>query len=233
MGRLDIRVTINKTKIVNIEIQLCDNKDTKQRTELYGSRLISEQVGRGDQYQELKPVILINILNYNLLKVPDYATKSVTVADKHRDYIITDDITYWFIELPKFRKSKPRLANALEGWLALIDDKDGRLSKMAEEKHEIIKEAKEEVEEILSEAVIKEINEYKQTAIWERNSMKYHAMEVGMKRGLRKGEKKGLEQSKKKIVGNMLRKGMCIEQIEELVEISKEEIQKIKEEMSL
>lgn len=126
MGRLDIKATINKTKIVNIEIQLCDNKDTKQRTELYGSRLISEQVGRGDQYQELKPVILINILNYNLLKLPDYATKSVTVADKHRDYIITDDITYWFIELPKFRKSKPRLANALEGWLALIDDKDGR-----------------------------------------------------------------------------------------------------------
>ena len=244
MGRLDIKATINKTKIVNIEIQLCDNKDTKQRTELYGSRLISEQVGRGDKYQELKPVILINILNYNLLEVPDYATKSVTVADKHRDYIISEDITYWFIELPKFRQSKPRLANALEGWLALIDDKDGRLSKMAEEKHEIIKEAKEEVEEILSEAVIKEINEYKQTAIWERNSMKHCAREEGLKEGLREGRKKGMKQGMKqgmqqgieektrKVVINMLQKEMNIEDIMELVEISKEEIQKIKEEMN-
>ena len=236
MGRLDIKATINKTKIVNIEIQLCDNKDTKQRTELYGSRLLSEQVGRGDEYKELKPVILINILNYNLLKLPDYATKSVTVADKHRDYIITDDITYWFIELPKFRKSKPRLANALEGWLALIDDKDGRLSKMAEEKHEIIKEAKEEVEEILSEAVIKEINEYKQTAIWERNSMKRCAREEGLKEGLKEGRKKGLKEGlkqgmkeeSKRIIINMLQKGMEVEEIEDLIGITTEEIEQIR-----
>ena len=236
MGRLDIKATINKTKIVNIEIQLCDNKDTKQRTELYGSRLLSEQVGRGDEYKELKPVILINILNYNVLKVPDYATKSVMVADKHRDYIISEDITYWFIELPKFRQSKPRLANALEGWLALIDDKDGRLSKMAEEKHEIIKEAKEEVEEILSEAVIKEINEYKQTAIWERNSMKRCAREEGLKEGLKEGRKKGLKEGlkqgmkeeSKRIIINMLQKGMEVEEIEDLIGITKEEIEQIR-----
>ena len=259
MGRLDIKATINKTKIVNIEIQLCDNKDTKQRTELYGSRLISEQVGRGDGYQELKPVILINILNYNVLKVPEYATKSVTVAHKHRDYVITEDITYWFIELPKFRKSKPRLANALEGWLALIDDKDGRLSKMAEEKHEIIKEAKEEVEEILSEAVIKEINEFKQTAIWEENSRRHYIEEValkkgliegrkkglekgmkeglkkgkeeGMKQGIEKGTEKGIKEKTKKVVMNMLQKGMNIEDIVELVEITREEIEEVKKEM--
>ena len=209
-GTMEIKSTINKTKNHNNENQLCDNKDTKQRTELYGSRLISEQVGRGDGYQELKPVILINILNYNVLKVPEYATKSVTVAHKHRDYVITEDITYWFIELPKFRKSKPRLANALEGWLALIDDKDGRLSKMAEEKHEIIKEAKEEVEEILSEAVIREINEYKQTAIWERNSMKRCAREEGLKKGLKEGLKQGMKEESKRIIMNMLQKGMKV-----------------------
>ena len=116
---------------------------------------------------------------------------------------------------------------------------------MAEEKHEIIKEAKEEVEEILSEAVIKEINEYKQTAIWERNSMKRCAREEGLKEGLKEGRKKGMKQGMKqgmqqgieektrKVVINMLQKEMNIEDIMELVEISKEEIQKIKEEMSL
>ena len=116
----------------------------------------------------------------------------------------------------------------------------GGLSKMAEEKHEIIKEAKEEVEEILSEAVIKEINEYKQTAIWERNSMKRCAREEGLKKGLREGRKKGMkqgiqqgiEEKTRKVVINMLQKEMNIEDIMELVEISKEEIQKIKEEMN-
>lgn len=146
---------------------------------------------------------------------------------------------------------------------------------MAEEKHEIIKEAKEEVEEILSEAVIKEINEFKQTAIWEENSRRHYIEEVALKKGLREGRKKGLEkgmkeglkkgkeegmkqgikqgmqqgiqqgmqqgiekgtekgikEKTKKVVMNMLQKGMNIEDIVELVEITREEIEEVKKEM--
>lgn len=241
LGRLDIKATLNQTQIVNIEIQVRDNKDMRQRSEFYGAKLITEQIGKGDEYQELKPVILINILDYNLLELPEYCTKTVTVADKHREYEVTKDITYWFIELPKFRKSKPNLANTLEGWLALIDDKDRGLIKMAEEQHKIIKEAKEEVEEILSDAVIREINEFKQTAIWEENSAKYHARQVGLEEGRRKGMKEGKKEGRKvgikegrkeeskRIITNMLQKGMTLEEIEELTGATKEEIEQIKE----
>ena len=69
----------------------------------------------------------------------------MTVADKHREYEVIKDITYYFIELPKFRESKPRLANLLECWLALIDGENGGLIEMAKEKDEIIKKANEEV----------------------------------------------------------------------------------------
>ena len=96
--------------------------------------------------EDVKPVILINILNYELLEVPEYHTETVTVAKKHREYEISRDITYHFIELPKFRRQKPELANALECWLALIDYKNKELVKMAEDKEKIIKEAKEDFE---------------------------------------------------------------------------------------
>lgn len=43
----------------------------------------------------------------------------ISVAEKHREYEVIKDITYYFIELPKFRKSKPKLANMLECWLTL------------------------------------------------------------------------------------------------------------------
>ena len=131
LGRLDIKATINSKKVVNIEIQVRDNKDMKQRSEFYGSKLLIEQIGKGESYKEIKPVILINILDYNMLEVPEYYTKTVTVSENHREYEVIKDITYYFIELPKFRKSKPKLANELEGWLAIIDDKDGGLVKMA------------------------------------------------------------------------------------------------------
>ena len=185
LGRIDIKATINKNKIINIEIQLRNKHNMKKRSEFYGAKLITEQLGKSDKYIELKPVILINILNYNLLDLPEYYTKTVTVADKHREYEVIKDVTYYFIELPKFRKSKPRLANMLECWLALIDG-EGELIKMAEKKNEIIKEANEEVEEILSDEQIKALNEYRQTAIWERNSMIAYAKEKAMKSGMEK-----------------------------------------------
>ena len=195
----------------------------KQRSEFYGSKLLIEQIGKGESYKEIKPVILINILDYNMLEVPEYYTKTVTVAEKHREYEVIKDITYYFIELPKFRKSKPKLANELEGWLAIIDDKDGGLVKMAEEKHKIIREAKEEVEEILSDALVKELNELRQTAIWEENSARYY----GREQGLKEGKKEGKKESKMEIAKKLLNKGMSIEEIQEITELTKKEIEEI------
>lgn len=219
----------------------------KQRSEFYGSKLLIEQIGKGEAYKEIKPVILINILDYNMLEVPEYCTKTVTVAEKHREYEVIKDITYYFIELPKFRKSKPKLASELEGWLAIIDDKDRGLIEMAEEKHKIIKEAKEEVEEILSDAVIKELNELRQTAIWEENSAKHYAREQGLKEGRRLGIKMGKEEGRKEgreegiqqgikkgakekqieIAKRMLKNGMKLEDIQEITELTKEEIENL------
>lgn len=230
LGRIDIKATINKSKIVNIEIQLRNNNDIEKRSEFYGAKLITEQFGKKDKYEKLKPVILINILNYELLDLPEYYTKTVTVADKHREYEVIKDVTYYFIELPKFRKSKPKLANLLECWLAIIDGK-GELIEMAKEKDEIIKEAVEEVEEILSDAQIREINEYRQTAIWERNSMIHHAKEEGMREGLEEGMKKGIKEGKKEIkleiAKRMKNEGMKLEDIKRITELEKEEIEKL------
>lgn len=53
----------------------------RQRSEFYGSKLVIEQIGKGNDYQEIKPVILIYILDYNMLEVPEYCTKTVTVSE--------------------------------------------------------------------------------------------------------------------------------------------------------
>ena len=219
LGRLELKATINQRKVIDIEIQLEDRKNTEKRSVYYGAKLVTEQIGKGDEYIETKPVILINILNYNLLDVPEYYTKTVTVAELHRDYEVIKDATYYFIELPKFGKSKPKLANLLECWLALIDGENRGLIEMAESKNEIIKEANEEVEEILSESQIKELNDYLFTARLERNSIKGNAM--------REGIEKGIKRANTKIVKRLYEKNISIEQIIEITELTEEEIRKI------
>jgi predicted transposase/invertase (TIGR01784 family) len=173
--------------------------------------LLSEQLTVGDFYKDIKPVILINILNFNFLDVPEYHTQTVTVANEHRDYEVIKDITYHFIELPKFRQQRPELNNELDCWLALIDCEDRELIAMAEEKSPIIKEAKKEYEEILSEKVLKEIREFNETASYEK---------ARYGRWVK-------EENSKAIAIELLKKGMDTDFIHQTTKLSIDEIKEL------
>ena len=184
---------------------------------------MAEQLPVRGQYDEIKPVILINILDYECLEVPEYHTETVTVAKNHRECEIVRDIKYHFIELPKFRRQKPELANELECWLALIDYKNKELVKMAEEKETIIKEAKEDFEEIITVGALKEIIEYRESAMRDEASRKYWAEKRGMEKGMQKGKK----EEKIAIAKKLLEQGVDRKIIIEATSLSEEELDKI------
>ena len=234
-GRLDIKATIDERKIVNIELQLKSKKNFKKRTTYYGGLLLAEQLKKGEDYENLKPVILINILDYNLLDVPEYHTETLIVAKEHKDYEVINEITYHFIELPKFRKSKPELANELECWLALIDSRDRGLIEMAKGKSEIIQEANDEIEKILSDEEIRQLNYYldkwERDEISEKNYACKKAREEGKLEGKAEGEVIGEARGKKettiKIAKEMKEKGLDVEIISDITQLSKDEVLKL------
>lgn len=222
-GRLDIQATIDDGKIINVEMQVRDEDNIEQRTLFYGSSLITGQLKEGDKYTEIKPVILINILGFNIFEVPEYHTKTVTVLRENKNIEVIKDVQYHFIELPKFRKEKPELTNLLECWLAFIDNREGGLVEMATKKEPIIKEAKEEVEEILSNKALQEIIRYRFTAQLEENSRIGYAEEKGMKKGMQKGKN---EQQRETAI-EMLKDKVDIEKIIKYTGLSKEEIEEL------
>jgi predicted transposase/invertase (TIGR01784 family) len=226
-GRLDIKATINNSEIVNIEMQVSDEDNMGKRSVYYASRLISEQLKNGDNYEDIKPVILINILNFEFLDTPDYHTETVTVAKKHRDYEIIKDVKYHFIELPKFRKQKPELSNELECWLALIDCENEELVDMAEKKSPIVKEAKEEYDEILSEGVLKEIREFEETASFERASYARFIEKQTRKKMKAEVENEVSQEKAKQIAIEMLKNGLDIELISKTTKLSIDEIKEL------
>lgn len=93
---------------------------------------------------------------------------------------------------------------------------------MAKEKEKIIKEANEEVEEILSESAIKELNDYIESAILDENSRISDALEEGIEKGKVEGQKE--------IITRMLKEKIDIETISKLTGLTKSEITKISEE---
>lgn len=213
-GRLDLQAIIDDGKIVDIEMQVKDEKNIEQRTLVYGSKLIAGQLKEGENYKNIKPVILINILGYNMFETKEYHTQTKTVLKENKEIEVIKDIQYHFIELPKFREAKPELTNLLECWLAFIDNRKGGLVEKAMVNETIIREAEEKINEILSNKELQEILRYRWSAKADEATRMENAKEEGMEQGLKKGMKKGMKQGIEKGIQQGIEKGAKEEKIE-------------------
>ena len=138
---LDIRAETDNNKIVDVEMQVKNQYNTKQRGVYYMSKNIATQLLVGEKYQNIKPSVIILILNYNLYKVNSYHEIAHMKLDRTKDenYInlgytkeeeeATDMLEMHIIELPKYRKKKDKTYTKKEQWLSLIAG--GKEKKMA------------------------------------------------------------------------------------------------------
>ena len=219
-GILDLDVELENGKIINIEMQMKNNNNMEERTTFYAGKKISEQLEIGYNYKQLKKVIIISILNYNFIDLPEYVTKTVRVADKHREYEINNNVEYYYIELKKFREQNPDMKEPINQWLAFIDMERGDLLEMAEKENKTIKEAKEYYEVLTGEAELKRLAEIRLMSALEEQSALDTAREEGIK--------EGIEQNKRKIAKELLKLGMNIEDIQKVTNLTKEEIEQLK-----
>ncbi|MBQ2835336.1 MAG: Rpn family recombination-promoting nuclease/putative transposase [Clostridia bacterium] len=196
-GVLDLDVELESGEIINIEMQMNNHNNMEKRTTFYAGKKISEQLGPKAKYSDLKKIIVISILNYSFINLPEYVTKTVRVADKHRKYEINNDVTYYYIELEKFRNQNPDMTQPINQWLAFIDMERGDLLEMAEKENKLIKEAKENYNVLTGDAEVKRLAEVRLMSHLEEQAALETARDRGMEQGLEEGKKQGLEQGKK------------------------------------
>ena len=228
-GRLDIQAILNDGVIANIEMQVRNNHNMEVRTTFYASKIMSRETSRGEDYRNIKKIILINILGYNMFKKYDeYIHKTAIVLDGHREEIVIDNIEWWFIELPKFRKMHKNIDNKIDQWLLFIDDEEKELVKMAEEKNQTLQKAREKMNYLTGDAAVRRLAELRE--IWELdyNSDINYAREKGEKSGLKRGRKEGEQKKSIEIAKKLLKLQMPIEQISEITSLTEEEINNIK-----
>jgi len=74
---LDLLVKLTNGTIVNIEMQLSDPASTWSRAPFYWARIYADQLLRGGKHRELKPTIVIFLVNYTQFKnLPDQSRDS-------------------------------------------------------------------------------------------------------------------------------------------------------------
>ena len=221
-GRIDIQATLNDGIIANIEMQRTYQKGFEIRTVFYASKEIARGTKTGTKYEDMNKTIMINILGENMFpdKFDEYIQKSAIVLEKHREYIITDIIEWYYIELPKFRKHHPDMSEKINQWLAFLDDEDKELVDMAVKKNKVLKKAQNEVEYLTGDAELRRLAELQEKWAWDEQF--YRSMAI------KEGREEGRKEEKEEIAKKLLKLGLEINKIIEATGLTKEEIEKLK-----
>ena len=230
-GILDIKAELNESQICDIEIQVANEKNIEHRSTYYMSKLIAEQLNKKEEYNKLKKTIVINLLNFNYYKRNSYhqiahmkfektkEEKYVDMGYTKEDELATEDIEMHFIEIPKFIKKNCGINTKLEQWLWLLTGK-GEKVEMAEKENKKIKKAIEILEEMSMDEKEWELYQSRKMAEIDYNSKIALAREEGIKNGK--------EEGKEEIAKKLIEMGMEINQIAKITGLSKEKIEKLK-----
>ena len=243
IGVLDVRAELNGDEITEVEMQVQDQHNIDKRSPTYLTKIYSDQLKEGEQYIEVKKVVVINILNFNYYKRNSYHSVARMMFEESKEnekvdlgYIVEDkyatkDLEMHFIELPKFRKKDPDMSNKLEQWLCLICDEEDKI-KMAESKNEEIEKAKKELEKLAMNPEDRELYELRLKAIRDEMNIRYSGYVDGMADGMAEGEAKGRAEGKNErnieIAKNMLKENVNIQFISKMTGLNLEEIEKLK-----
>ena len=98
---IDVKLHTKSKKIIHIEIQLKVTPELKNRIVFYEAKLITEQIGSGDDYDAIKKVISIIITDEDLIPVSPRYHHRFTFYDQEAGVEFTDLIELHTLELRK------------------------------------------------------------------------------------------------------------------------------------
>jgi len=220
---MDIKAQTNDETMINIEIQLRDQHNMRQRTLYHLSKMITERLNKGEDYQKIAKTVAINILDFDLLGEETRFHNVFSLRERKTHKELTDIAEIHFMELPVLRRyiehNKEDITELigkekLLDWLLFIDAPDSEYTKLAENSDETIGRAKEMLRTLSKDEKLREEYLAREKAI-----MDHYA---SLKAAERYGREQGREEGKLQIAAQMLKDGMSIELICKYTGLSEE-----------
>ncbi len=162
-------------------MQVDDRHNIVARSVFYGAKPITRLTPKGEEYENIKKIIMINILNDELFLFENYITKTVTVMDEK-----------------------------VNQWLAIIDDVDKELIEMAEEKNQLLRKVRAEFVELSGDEETRRLEELKDKWVRDYKSGVSYARKEGLEQGLEQGEKNKSIEIAKEMLNNDIDTEMII-----------------------
>ncbi len=118
---LDVRARLKDGRQVIIEMQVLNLEGFEKRILYNAAKAYSVQLPVGADYLELTPVVALTLTDFVMF--PGHEPYISRFVLKEKEFLLDypqDDLELVFVELPKFNKPLPELANQAERWLYFI-----------------------------------------------------------------------------------------------------------------
>ena len=189
---LDVLVKMDDGTRVHVEVQVLMDEYMVNRSLYYWGRIYSRELEKGDLYGDLRPVITINLLDFNQFPQYDTYINTYHITNDDTHDILTNHLEMHFIELKKIHISDIKKLKRSERWIAYFSpnftDQERRALAMSDT---AIREAMDYEKQFATN------NELK-SAYWEHErtmrdiaSALYSREKAGQERGERIGQEQG------------------------------------------
>lgn len=227
---LDVKARLNSGELVIIEMQVLNVEGFEKRILYNAAKAYSIQLGRGQSYSELNPVIALTITDFSMFaEIEDYLSRFILKEQSVLvDYPIAG-LELVFVELPKFDRRLDELKTIAEKWIyflchapdfEVVPESMGQVVEI-QQAFEMANQA------ILSKDELEEL-EHQLIFIQDQKGAVTRATKEALKQGRKEGREEGILENTRSIALNMLRKQLPLETIVEVTGLTIEEIEKIR-----
>ena len=221
-GRLDLRAIINGNTECDIEVQLVSNDNIAERFVYYWAKMYSANLKIGDKYSDLRKTISIIILDddFKLTKNLEKPQTTWRIRESEATHLVlTDYFEIIIIEIPKVVKAYPKTPNdEVLQWMLFLDNPEKEEVARIMEENKDIKEAKEELERISQDDILRRKALNRTLEIADKLQLKKEAKEA---------REEGIKDMKEQIVKELINMNLSVQQIAKAVQLSEDEVEKI------
>jgi len=210
LGIIDVKLRTKSRKVVHVEIQLSVTPDMRERIIFYDAKLITEQIGSGDEFSVIQKVISIVITDEQLIPDSPKYHHRFTFYDPEAGVELSDLIEINTLELPKLPEGTD--GTQLYDWAKFIAAESEEELKMLEERNPQVAKAVVKFRELSADERARDLYERRERARIDQASR----------------EKWAFKQAQFEIARKMINRKRPIDEIVEDTGLTREEVESLR-----
>ena len=216
LGILDLRVTTKSGNYLNVEMQVSPQPSIWKRILYYNARLLTDQIGSGDEYDKINRAISILISYPVLIEETREFHSRFRLYDERTKTSYPDSLEIHVLEVQKAQNAED---SPLANWLRFFAAETAEEYEMTAQTRPAIAEAWGVIQYLSADEEARLLAEYEEMARRDEADRQKGAY----KKGLQEGRQEGIHDVARKL----LRKAMSYEDIVDTTGLSLEEVKRL------